>query len=217
MHSRIGPIFHSLRRHWPASVAFLALGISIGGTAYANGVLLPRNSVGSIQIKPGAVTAPKLARNSITANAIKRGTLLRADFIAGELPSGTRGPAGRPGAPGLTGLRGETGPTGSPGPTGPQGPQGEKGDPGAPGPRALSNYQVEHVDSIPMDQTLKTISIDCPAGTVVLGGGEAKSSSQITFVDAEPAFDHRSWTVTASIPRVDQNAFIGADAICGLA
>ncbi len=216
MNSRVGPIFRSLRRQWHAAVAFLALGISIGGTAYASGVLLPRNSVGSMQIKRGAVTAPKLARDSITANAVKRGTLLRADFIAGELLRARADQRDGLVAPGLTGPRGETGPTGAKGPTGPQGPQGEKGDRGAQGPRALSNYQVEHVDSIPMDQTLKTISVDCPANTVVLGGGEAKSSSLITFVDAEPSFDHRSWTVTASIPRVDSTAFIAGDAICGL-
>ena len=118
MHSRVGPIFHSLRRHWPASVAFLALGISIGGTAYANGVLLPRNSVGSIQIKPGAVTAPKLARNRLPPTRSSAelcceqtslpasSRLARADPRDGLALPASRGCAARPARPGLRGLQG---------------------------------------------------------------------------------------------------------------
>jgi hypothetical protein len=209
-----------LPRSWPAWIAFLALGIALGGSAYASGVLLPRDSVGSIQIKRGAVTASKLAAGAVTANAIKRGTLLRADFARGQLPVGRPGPAG---ARGIAGLRGTTGPTGPAGPAGlagpagPQGPAGAKGDTGPLGPHALSNYQVVHVDSIPVDQAVKTISVSCPQGTLILGGGEAKSTTAIDFADAEPGIDHRSWTVTATIARPSATAFIAADAICGVA
>ncbi len=221
MRTRIRSTVRSARRHWPASVALVALGISAGGTAYASGVLLPPASVGSVQLKPGAVTGPKLAANSITAKAVKRGTLVRADFKAGQLPSGQPGrvgPAGAPGAVGPTGppgSEGRIGPTGRPGPTGPTGPPGAKGDRGSQGPRALSGYQVVHVDSVPMDQTLKTITLDCPPDTLVLGGGQAKSSDLIDIQDAEPSGDHRSWTVTASIARANTGVFIAADAICG--
>ena len=52
---------------------------------------------------------------------------------------------------------------------------------------------------------------------LVLGGGEAKSSTIIDFEAAEPGDDHRSWTVTASIARPNAGAFIAADAICGVA
>jgi len=221
MHARIRSTVRSLRRHWPASVALLALGISAGGTAYASGVLLPPASVGSVQIKPGAITAPKLAANAITAKAVKPGTLLRADFKAGELPSGQPGPTGPAGAPGAAGsvgapgAEGPTGPTGRPGPTGPAGPPGATGDRGPQGPRAVSGYQVVHVDSVPMDQTLKTITLNCPPNTLVLGGGQAKSSDLIDIQDAEPSLDHRSWTVTASIARANAGVFLAADAICG--
>jgi Collagen triple helix repeat (20 copies) len=196
MNIRTNPIVRCLRRHWPKAVALLALGISLGGTANASGVLLPPASVGSVQLMRGAVTAPKLAANAITAitaKAVKRGTLLRADFKSGQLPAGRPGPAGYAGAAGATGSRGATGPigpagtTGSTGPIGPQGAPGERGDPGPPGPRALSNYQVVHVDSVPMDQTLKEITVDCPPGTAVLGGGEAKSSDLIDIQNSEPA------------------------------
>ena len=221
MNSRTKPAVRFLRHHWPEAVALVALGISMGGTAYASGVLLPHDSVGRVQLKRGAVTAPKLAANAITAKAVKLGTLLRADFKAGELPSGQPGPAGPPGAAGVAGPRGDTGPTGSRGPSGPTGPRGlqgtkgEKGDPGPRGPQALLHYQVVHVDSVPMDQTVKKITVRCPPNTVVLGGGEAKSSSLIDINDAEPSGFDDSWTVAASIARANPNVFIAADAICG--
>jgi Collagen triple helix repeat (20 copies) len=221
MSTRTRSTIRSMHRHWPASVALVALSISVGGTAYASGVLLPPASVGTVQIKPGAITAPKLAAHAVTAKAVKRGALLRADFKAGELPSGKPGPIGPAGAPGATGptgapgSQGPIGPTGPPGATGPQGAPGQKGDPGPQGPRAVSGYQVVHVDSVPMDQVVKTITLACPPNTLVLGGGQAKSSSLIDIQDAEPSFDHRSWTVTASIARANAGAFIAADAICG--
>jgi Collagen triple helix repeat (20 copies) len=223
MNIRTNPIVRGSGRHWPKAVALLALGISLGGTAYASGVLLPPASVGSVQLRRGAVTAPKLAANAITAKAVKPGTLLRSDFKAGELPAGRPGavgPAGAAGAAGPRGATGPTGPSGATGPAGPIGPQGTtgvKGDPGPQGPRALSNYQVVHVDSVPMDQTVKGVTVNCPPGTAVFGGGEATSSDLISIEDSEPAFGNRGWTVTASIARANAGVFIAADAICGVA
>jgi len=70
-------------------VALLALFLALGGTTYA-AASLPRNSVGTKQIKNGAVTKPKIAKKTIAA--------LR----------GARGAQGVPGVPG---------PPGPPGPT----------------------------------------------------------------------------------------------------
>ena len=221
MNGRARPTIRSLRHHWPKAVALVALAISVGGTAYASGVLLPRGSVGRVQLKRRAVTAPKLAANAVTATAVKPGTLLRADFKAGELPSGQPGPAGPSGVAGAAGPRGDAGPTGSRGPnglTGPPGPQGtpgQKGDPGPIGPQALLHYQIVHIDSVPMDQTVKKITVRCPPNTEILGGGEAKSSPLIDINDAEPTGFDDSWTVAATIAKADPNAFIAADAICG--
>lgn len=83
-------------------VASLALLVALAGTGYA-AIRLPANSVGTAQLKNGAVTAVK----------VKRGTLLNSDFKAGQLPRGARGFTGSPGPPG---------PAGSPGPAGPPGP-----------------------------------------------------------------------------------------------
>ncbi len=91
-----------MRRPSPALViALIALFFSLAGTGWAV-TQLPRNSVGSPQIKANAVTGPK----------VKDGSLSAADFAAGTL---------------LTGATGATGPQGERGPQGEQGLQGIQG------------------------------------------------------------------------------------------
>ena len=72
-------------------MATIAVFIALGGTSYAV-TKLPANSVGSKQIRRGAVTPDKLARGVVVSGA--RG----ARGPAG--PTGEAGPAGAPGAPG---------------------------------------------------------------------------------------------------------------------
>ena len=79
-------------------IATLALFIALGGTSYAV-TALPKNSVGTQQLKKSAVTSVK----------VKDGSLVAADFAAGTL------------------LKGETGATGAQGAAGPQGPVGPSG------------------------------------------------------------------------------------------
>ena len=97
-----------LRRHLsPALViSCLALLAAVGGTGYA-AIALPPGSVGTKQLKNGAVVASKVKPRSLLARNFKRG----------QLPRGPQGPIG---------LSGAAGPQG---PGGPQGPAGAKGDP----------------------------------------------------------------------------------------
>lgn len=89
------------RRPSPALVvACLALGISLGGTAYAAGVL-PANSVGTRELKNGAVVAAKVKDHSLVAKNFRRG----------QIPAGPPGPQG---AQGLTGAAGPPGGKGDP-------------------------------------------------------------------------------------------------------
>lgn len=77
-------------------VGMLALFVALSGTAYA--ATLPRNSVGTPQLKKDAVTSKK----------VKNASLLRKDFRSGQLPAGPAGPTGPVGPkgdPGATNLR----------------------------------------------------------------------------------------------------------------
>ena len=97
-----------LRRPSPALViACIALGIALGGTGYATVLQVPKNSVGTAQLKSSAVTNKKLAPNAVTSAKVQNRSLLRADFATGQLPAGPAGPtgpAGLAGPPGLSGV-----------------------------------------------------------------------------------------------------------------
>lgn len=75
-------------------VSCIALFIALGGASYA-AIQLPKNSVGTKQVKPNAINASK----------IKDGSLSVADFKSSELsqlhgpvgPQGPKGPQGEPG------------------------------------------------------------------------------------------------------------------------
>jgi hypothetical protein len=90
----------SVRRPSPALViSCIALVFALAGTGYATVLQVPRNSVGTPQLKNAAVTSAK----------VKNRSLLRVDFAAGQLPAGPAGP---------------TGPIGPAGPAGPAGLSG---------------------------------------------------------------------------------------------
>jgi hypothetical protein len=76
-------------------VACLALAISLSGAAYAVSTALPRNSVGTVQLRNNAVNSAK----------VKNASLRAADFAARQLPAGPRGPAGPQGPPGASGYQ----------------------------------------------------------------------------------------------------------------
>jgi hypothetical protein len=110
----------------------------------ASRLVLPKNSVGAAQLKKNAVTSLK----------VKDGSLLGADFKAGQLPAG---PKGDPGARG---------------PKGEQGIAGAKGDKGDPGANGVSGYQ----EVIGPDKTLTVgqaglSTANCPVGKKAVGGG----------------------------------------------
>jgi hypothetical protein len=94
-----------LRTPTPAMVvACLALALSLGGTGYAV-ASLPRQSVGTPQLKSNAVVSAK----------VKNGSLTAADFAQGQLPAGPQGPAGSAGQSGPPGSQGTPGPKGDSG------------------------------------------------------------------------------------------------------
>src|SRR3954453_324625 len=75
------------RPSFPTVISLIALFVALGGTSYAVSKL-PRNSVGSAQVKP----------NALTGGDIRNGSLASKDLAAGA--AGLRGPSGPQGPPG---------------------------------------------------------------------------------------------------------------------
>lgn len=100
-----------LIRHRPSPsmvVSILALIVALGGTSYA-AIKLPKNSVGSKQIKNNAVTGAKVKTGSLSGSDIKNHSLTGSDLASGAIPAGAQGPVGPPGPKGDTGAKGDTG------------------------------------------------------------------------------------------------------------
>jgi len=64
----------------------------LGRAAYAS--VVPRNSVGTVQLKRNAVTASKIAPNAIRTGQIVDSSLLTADSKPGQIPHGAEGGQG---------------------------------------------------------------------------------------------------------------------------
>ena len=100
------------------AVAYLALFVALGGTGYA-AAKLPRNSVGSTQIKHGAVAASDLRKGAVTSSAIRDHSVSAVDLVKGLAPAGPQGERGPGGPAGATGQTGKDGAEGKQGPAGP--------------------------------------------------------------------------------------------------
>jgi hypothetical protein len=133
-----------LRRHLSFAnvTSLMALVFAMGGTGYA--LTIPKNSVGSKQLRKNAVTGVKVKNRSLRAS----------DFARGQLPSGRAGAPGAAGGPGLTG---------------PAGAKGERGAQGLPG--VVGAVTVARTDFPLPDNASAGASVPCPAGTRAIGGG----------------------------------------------
>jgi hypothetical protein len=133
-------------------VATLALFVALGGSAYA-ATQLKKNSVGTRQLKNGAVTEAKLAA---AAQAALRGA---------QGPRGEAGPKGVAGAPGSSGAPGAPGERGAPGVEGPPGHEGSS---------ALGKVFLQERayagDNVPAE-SVALMKVNCPTGSQAIGGG----------------------------------------------
>ncbi len=155
-------------------LALLAIVLALSSGAYA--ASLAKNSVGSKQIKAGAVKSDEVAD----------GALLDDDFAAGQLPrgdTGAQGPRGATGPQGVAGTNGTDGADGADGTNGTNGTNGTDGDDGSPdtaeevlgklitvdGPgSALSADSLDGLDSKDFARLGGVVNGD---GTVVQGTG----------------------------------------------
>jgi hypothetical protein len=144
---------HPRLRPSPALIfAIIALLVALGGTGYAASQL-PRNSVGTSQIRKGAVTGGKVCKNAITTVKVKNGSLLGKDFRAGQLPAGPKGDKGDPGL------------------QGPQGPAGPRGEPGQPGRDGIARPTVVRTTFTFPAGAKGAVDIPCGASMAATGGG----------------------------------------------
>ena len=162
-----------------ATALFVAIfGSTPLGRAAAS-MVLPKNSVGAVQLKRNAVSGNKIAMDAVTGVKVKNGTLVAADFKTGQLPAGAQGPKGDKGDPGPHGPKGDTGP---------QGPKGDKGDPGM-GTTTVT-VRTGSLGSWAGPGELSIAYANCLAGQVRVGGGtgliEVAGSAKATLVGSLP-------------------------------
>ena len=162
----------STRRTSPALViSCLALAAALGGSSVAAVTALPRNSVGTAQLKNGAVSTSKLAANSVVSNKVKNGSLMRVDFGPGQLP------------------------------VGPQGPQGQQGPVGPAGPAGISGLQRVDVTTPSNSVNSKSLLVNCPSPKKAIGGGArvlGAGASKVSIVASFPDSSGTQWDATAS-------------------
>lgn len=155
-------------------VACVALGVALGGTSVAAVTqLVPRNSVGTVQLKNNAVstaklrnqavTGAKIRSNTITSSDVRNGSLIRADFAPGQLAENV--PTGEPGQPGISGLQ-----------------------------RVAGTTAMSSVNS-------KSVTVSCPSGKRVVGGGAraaGSGSNRISVVESYPDANESKWNARAT-------------------
>src|SRR3954462_15401859 len=100
--ARARRILVSMRRHlrYANVMATVAVFIALGGTSYAI-AMLPRNSVGSKQIRSGAVGKTEIRRGAIRSKHLHDGSVGIRDLSARTQTAfrGQRGETGPPGPP----------------------------------------------------------------------------------------------------------------------
>jgi hypothetical protein len=148
------------------AISALALAVSLSGTAVATVAALPRNSVGTVQLRSSAVVSAK----------VRNGSLARADVRGGQVSAGPTGP------------QGPAGPVGPSGPAGSQGPKGDRGDASivatfVAGCAPVPTYFGGHTGSY----LTGSCAIACPAGSHAISVGaswDAQPDDQETWLSS---------------------------------
>jgi hypothetical protein len=83
------PVKISVRPTYSAVVSTVALVVALSTAGYA-AVTLPENSVGSPQLKKGAVHVSDIGKDAVVGAKVRNGSLRVGDFRAGDLPTGPR-------------------------------------------------------------------------------------------------------------------------------
>jgi hypothetical protein len=192
----LGSVARYVRRH---HVALLALFMALGGTSVAaTSALLPKNSVGTAQLRNGAVTKKKVATKTF-------GSLKGSPGPQG--PQGPQGPRGAQGPKGVTGIQGV------------QGIQGIQGPRGFQGTAGVSGWQyVVTGKTIAAQHNSGDVEADCPNGKKAFGGGvTGVDDTYLDLTDDGPAGLDTGWVAWAYNESPSYSLTIYVWAICGYA
>lgn len=136
-----------MRDRLPMIVSITALLVALSGITplgeAAYNAVVPRNSVGTLQLQRNAVKAAKIAPSAVRTGHVLDGSLLTADFKAGQIPQGPKGDKGD------------------------RGPKGDKGDSGT----QLTMQSVYEVEAqLTFDDNIQmSRAADCRPGDIALG------------------------------------------------
>jgi len=184
-------IFRRLSRRHSTAVAYLALFVALGGSAYAATTVTGKN------IKDGTVTGRDVKNRSLGTNDLSPTAL-------GSL-RGQSGPAGPQGRKGDRGEQGPAGPKGQAGPTGPKGEIGGQGAPGAAGPQGpsgISGWEYQVSPGVTLGNGVANpAQANCPSGKKALGGGASA-------VLAGTSVPHANAYISTSAPTDDGTGWV---------
>lgn len=165
---------------------------------------------------------PHLSQPIVLRNGDLVGNLVGPPGPAGPAgpvgPQGVAGPAGPAGAVGATGPNGPVGATGPAGPPGATGPVGPAGPTGPQGPPGLSGVQRVSLVGASDTSTPKSVSVPCPAGKVVLGGGFSHiGPTGFEVVASAPLVGQEGWFVQINRTAAPATWAVEGHAICATA
>jgi hypothetical protein len=167
-------------------VAIVALVCATTGSAVAGALIT------GAQIKNGTITGLDVRKETLTSAHVKNGSLRPVDFKGGKLPAGPQGPMGAQGA------------------KGDQGPQGAQGVPG------LAALQIVGVESPSSSSSSRNVTVTCPAGKQLVGGGaEVIGASGDVALDESYPNTQTTWIARAyEVNATADNWSLAAYAIC---
>jgi hypothetical protein len=183
-----------MKERLPIVLSVTALVVAVLGSTpvgeAAKNLVVPRNSVGTLQLKNGAVTSPKLRDGAVTSAKVANFSLLASDFRRGQLPRGAQGPAGPAGV------------------AGPQGPPG------------LSALQPVYTTSASNSTASKSLTAACPSGKLAVGGGAAIVPAGTADVAITSTYLANNTTWTSAAQELDATAAswsLNAVVLCAIA
>jgi hypothetical protein len=146
-------------------------------------------SLAGVSVAGGVLLGTQIKDHTISASKLTHNAVR---FLRGK--KGLRGPAGTPGVQGVQGV---------------PGPQGAQGPAGTFNPAKVTQVKSDTV-TVPGGGGITTVSVDCPTGTVLTGGGAVTTS--LSLWASRPSGN--GWFAGATAYSSNTEGTLYATAIC---